>query len=219
MYFADYNGLYVCLPFSEFVWQKHGFGTRQANPTTDITLRQVHSNRVWNADNLADRDAEGDALVANQVGRAIGIRTADCVPLLLLDRRTRAVAAIHAGWRGTVARIATGTIRKLTAEFDAQPADLYAAIGPCIRSCCYEVNPDVAAQFGAWPESVQNAAGAKPHIDLAAANRAQLLECGVSSTRIFDSELCTACNLDCFFSYRREPASPGRLLSSIARIA
>ncbi len=220
MYFIEKEGIYECLPWGKFVWQKHGFGSRLANPSAELlTLKQIHSNRVWVADGLPDRSAEGDALIASQPGRLIGVRTADCVPLLLLDSRSRAVAAIHAGWRGTAACIAALTVQKLAAEFGSHPADLSAAIGPSIRACCYEVSGDVAAQFNRWPESVQAAGPGKPHVDLPAANCAQLIEAGLERERIFDSGLCTACQLDRFFSYRREPASPGRMLSSIARLA
>ncbi len=183
-----------------------------------VTLRQVHSGTVWNADGLEDRQQAGDALVTDQVGRSIGVRTADCVPLLLLDRRTRAVAAIHAGWRGTAAQIARNTVEKLRQDHGSHPGDLYAAIGPCIRPCCYEVSSEVAELFAAWPESVPRPTQCKPHLDLAAVNRSQLLDAGVPGAQIFDCELCTYCLADRFFSFRREPDNPGRMLSSICRI-
>jgi polyphenol oxidase len=216
--FTESKGIYVCPAFLEFVWQKHGFGSRQANPQASVTLRQVHSSQVWNADRLADREQEGDALVTAEPGCAIGVRTADCVPILLLDGRRRAVGAIHAGWRGTAASIAARTVEKLQADYASDPADLHAAIGPCIRACCYEVSPEVADRFTAWPESVQRPKNAKPHLDLVRANTVQLVAAGLDLARIYDSNLCTACNLDRFFSFRRQPENPGRMLSVICRI-
>src|SRR5579875_3695024 len=141
------DGIYRCDAFQQFVWQKHGFGTRLANPAVDITLRQVHSNYVHNAHGLKDREREGDALVTDEIGKSIGVRTADCVPILLLDCRHRAIAAVHAGWRGTAAAIVKFTIEKMKDDFDTAPADIYAALGPCIRDCCYEVGPDVVGHF------------------------------------------------------------------------
>ncbi len=223
MYFIEKNGIYQCPAFAGFVWQKHGFGSRQANPPVDVTLRQVHSAEVRNADELnthglADREAEGDALVTDRPGRAIGVRTADCVPILLVDSRRRAVAAIHAGWRGTAAQIARRAVEKLQADYQTDPADLHAAIGSSIRSCCYEVSPEVAERFADWPESVLWPQNAKPRVDLARANVAQLAAAGVAADRIYDSGLCTSCDLAHFFSFRREPANPGRMLSVICRI-
>lgn len=218
MKFITEQGIYICPALAEFAWQKHGFGSRQANPGADFTLRQVHSNRVQRADDLRDERCEGDALVTDLIGRSIGVRTADCVPILLLDARSRAVAAVHAGWRGTAAEIVRCTLAKLADEFGTHARDVYAAIGPSIRACCYEVSMDVAERFAAWPESVRLAVGAKPRIDLPKANQLQMVASGIPPQQIFDCELCTACRLDVFFSFRREPANPGRMISAIKRI-
>ena len=204
------DGLYRCTAFEQSNWQQHGFGTRRANPPVDITLRQIHSARVLNAAGLHNRECEGDALVTDEIGTSIGVRTADCVPILLLDIRRRAIAAVHAGWRGTAAEIVQHAIEKMRADFNTAPADLYAAIGPCIRACCYEVGPEVAEHFGVSGRS---------KVDLPAANRQQLERTGISPERIFDSDLCTACQLEQFFSYRREPQDPGRMLAAIRRLA
>ncbi len=218
MYFAEDKAIIRCTAFDEFVWQKSGFGSRLASPSANVTLRQVHSAIVQNAQSLVDRQEAGDALVTNQAGQSIGVRTADCVPLLLLDRRTQAVAAVHAGWRGTAAQIARATVQQLRSGYGARPGDLFAAIGPCIRPCCYEVSPDVAEHFAKWPESVRRPPKCKPRVDLAAANRLQLLASGVPAGQVFDCALCTYCLADRFFSFRREPDNPGRMLSSICRI-
>ncbi len=212
------DGIYRCDAFQEFVWQSHGFGTREASPTAGVTLRQIHSSHVFNANGLKDRDREGDALITDQVGAGIGIRTADCVPILLLDCRNRAVAAVHAGWRGTAAGIVKCTIEKMSRDFQTQPADVYAAIGPCIRDCCYEVGSEVAGQFASvFPEWEPDAATRK--LDLSEANRRQMQTAGVPPRHIFDSGLCTTCQATQFFSYRREPENPGRMLAAITRLA
>lgn len=215
------DGIYRCDGFQEFIWQKHGFGTRDANPEADITLKQVHSNRVCNVNGWRpqQRKKEGDALITDEVGKSIGVRTADCVPILMLDSRTRAVAAIHAGWRGTAAEIVKNAIEQMTGDFGTVPADLYAAMGPCIRGCCYEVGREVAQQFTAWhPEWAEYEAKARK-IDLAKTNRLQMRDAGVLLDHIFDCELCTACQSGQFFSFRREPENTGRMLAAIARLS
>lgn len=181
-----------------------------ANPEVDITLRQIHSDRVLNAAGLKDRERQGDALITNEIGKCIGVRTADCVPILLVDSRNRAVAAVHAGWRGTAAAIIKHAIDKMRADFETAAADLFAAMGPCIRACCYEVGPEVAAHF--------NLTG-RCNVDLPQANQRQMEAAGVPPDHIFDSGCCTACGLAQFFSYRREPNNPGRMITSICRVA
>jgi len=212
------DGIYRCSAFNEFPWQKHGFGTRLANPPVHITLRQVHSSVVRNARGLQDREAEGDALVTDEIGKAIGVRTADCVPILLLDRSKHGVAAVHAGWRGTAAQIVARAVRALQDEFRSEPTDTLAAIGPCVRQCCYEVGPDVAGQFSR-SYTTESAGPAKWKLNLAAANRDGLVESGIPPENIFDLGACTVCAANDFFSYRREPENPGRMLSTIERIA
>jgi polyphenol oxidase len=218
-YFIEKEGIYSCFLWAEFVWQKHGFGSRRANPEARLTLRQVHSADIWKADGLGDREQAGDALVAGEPGSSIGVRTADCVPILLLDPVQRAVAAIHAGWRGTASEIATLAIARLHAEYGSDPHHVQAAIGPAIRACCYQVSADVAERFSAWPESVRERAGAKPHVDLVIANCTQMEQAGLQPAHIFDCDLCTACRPDLFFSYRREPHNPGRMISAISRVS
>ncbi|MDQ2777265.1 MAG: peptidoglycan editing factor PgeF [Acidobacteriota bacterium] len=214
------DGIYRCDAFQQFVWQEHGFGTREANPKVDITLRQVHSNRVVYANGLHDREEEGDALITDHTGQSIGIRTADCVPILLLDSKNRAIAAVHAGWRGTASEIVKTVVVAMNERFRSEPADIYAAMGPSIRPCCYEVGEDVAAKFSAlFPEWGIENEGMKVRLDLVEANRRHLKSAGVEDDRIFDSGLCTTCDGGQFFSYRREPENPGRMLASITRLA
>lgn len=211
------DGIYRCEAFQQFVWQQHGFGTRIANPQAEVTLRQVHSDQVVNARGIADREREGDALITNEIGKNIGIRTADCVPILLLDARNRAVAAVHAGWRGSAAQIILRAIEQMHSDFNTDFGDLYAAIGPCIRDCCYEVGAEVAAYFKGSGAVTQAPAG-KYHLNLPEANRRQMQAAGVDAGHIFDCGLCTTCESAQFFSYRRQPDDPGRMLSSICRL-
>ena len=214
----DERGIYRCSAFDEYGWQRHGFGTRAANPPVAVTLRQVHSDIVRNARVLNDREAEGDALIADEIGRAIGVRTADCVPILLLDRSKRAVSAVHAGWRGTAAQILRRAVQMLQEEFGTEAEHILAAIGPCIRQCCYQVGFEVAERFAQTYRAKGDDAG-KWNLNLAAANRNQLLEAGIRPEFVFDLDACTVCQGEEFFSYRREPDNPGRMLSSIERLA
>jgi YfiH family protein len=202
--------IYRCQAFQQFIWQSHGFGTRRANPAASVTLRQIHSDIVRDAHGLKDREQEGDALVTNETGLSIGVRTADCVPILLLDSKERAVAAVHAGWRGSASEIVRCAIHKMFTSFGSEPANIWAAIGPSIRECCYEVGPEVMARFGRE---------GRGNLDLAGTNACQMQASGVPAHQIFDSCLCTACQLETFHSYRREPQDSGRLISAIVRIS
>jgi YfiH family protein len=149
---------------------------------------------------------DGDALIDNRLGNLLAVKTADCIPILLVDDEHRAVAAVHAGWRGTVAGIARCTVRAMRKEFSSEPSLLHAAIGPGIGKCCYEVGADVAAQFG---ES------GPAHIDLVETNRRQLIEAGIPESRIYAANLCTKCGIEDFHSYRRDKEHAGRMLSFI----
>ena len=208
------DGILRCQAFEEFTWLSHGFGTRHTNPAASVTLRQVHSSIVVNALGVKDRQHDGDALITDEIGISVAVRAADCVPILLFDSSRHAVAAVHAGWRGSAAEIVSHTVRKMAVEFASEPVNLWAAIGPCIRECCYQVGPDVWALFHPFEE-----ADGKRYLNLALANRQQLETAGVPSAQIFDSSLCTSCQLQDFFSFRREPTNPGRMLSAIARLS
>jgi hypothetical protein len=169
------------------------------------SLKQIHSAVVLMA--VWPRPSgEGDALIANRPGLAASVRTADCYPILLADAATHAVAAIHAGWRGTAAGVVRATIARMGVEFGTRAEDLWAAIGPGIGECCYQVGEEVARQFG------RASAG---RIDLAAANRHQLLEAGVAEERIDSLGLCTFCDAARFHSYRRDKNDAGRMISYI----
>lgn len=214
-----------------------------ANKCSLATLRQIHSDVVHLIESSPSETPNGDALITRTPSLLLSIQTADCIPILLADPGHRAVAAIHAGWRGTLARIAAKTVGRMQMEFGSKPEGLLAALGPGIHRCCYEVGPDVVKEFAAQFPGARDwfqgpfdsmASGEDPnplpwlsmmppghepppprcHLDLYAANTAILAAAGVKSMNIFSSELCTACRTDLLFSYRREGRT-GRMMAVI----
>lgn len=207
MFYRDSQQRYRCPAFDRLSWLSHGFGTRHSAPPEPLaTVKQIHSGRCLAADGRHGFIGEGDALVDCGPGAALGVKTADCLSILLVDPGTRAIAAVHAGWRGTVAGIAARAVELLHARYGADPAGIEAAIGPGILRCCFEVGPEVAAEFGQ---------SGRVHIDLEAINRSQLRAAGVSEARLHTSGLCTACDIGEFYSFRREKEQAGRLISFI----
>lgn len=188
---------------------------RAVGVETLYEVSQVHGARVVEAgprsEVMALRTEEADALIARASGQAVAVRTADCVPILIGDPRTGAVAAVHAGWRGVVARIVGATVAKLAAD----PRDLVAAIGPHIRLERFEVGEEVAAALAevAHGEDVVQRGAGNPHVDLARTLRAQLHALGL--TRVDDVGGCTHAEADRFFSHRRDRGVTGRHLSAI----
>jgi polyphenol oxidase len=205
-----------------------------------VSLSQIHSDAIHFFEQNPVGPCRGDASLTNRPGLLLAIQTADCVPILLVDPKTLSIAAVHAGWRGTLQRIAAKTVGRMQMEFGTRPADLLAAIGPAIGGCCYEVGTEVATQFSAqfananeffdeWrtgdePNPLQwlnmMPPGHQPPpkkvlLDLRKANRAQLLEAGLRVQNIFVSELCTACRTDLFFSYRKEGPQSGRMMAVV----
>ena len=135
----------------------------------------------------------------------------------MIDTGKRAVAAVHAGWRGTVAGIVARAIQKMQADFGTQAKDIQAALGPCIRECCYEVGARGCLSIQSiFPDDPP--VSGKQHINLPEANRRHLVAAGVPAAHIFDCGLCTSCLVEHFFSYRREPQNPGRMVSAICRL-
>jgi YfiH family protein len=192
----------------EFDWLVHGFGLRHSPPPGGVTTaKQIHSDIVLDAAGRRGQIVgEGDALISNQPGVVVGVKTADCVPILLVDASTRTVASVHAGWRGTDRNIVATTIRRLSSLWSVSPVNIRAAIGPSIGECCYEVGPEVAERFGVDTSG-------RVHLDLVAINERQLRAAGV--TNIWKSGECTFCAADRFFSYRRERDRAGRMVSII----
>jgi YfiH family protein len=194
--------------------------------------KQVHGRTVVvvrDGDTAPSVAPEADAFVSSSRDVAVAIRVADCVPLLMADRTRGVVAAVHAGWRGTAARVAVAALDALDREFGTKPADIVAAIGPSIGACCYEVGTELVDAFAAagherylidrWFLAPAPSRGSrerpKLRLDVAAANRDQLLLAGVTEDQIYSSGLCTAMHLDVLTSYRAERDAAGRLAGVI----
>jgi hypothetical protein len=179
-------------------------------------VRQVHGARAVRLHRPGPPVEEADAVVSRTGGLAATVSVADCVPVLIADPATGAVAAVHAGWRGTVARAAAEGVRALARE-GARPADLLAAIGPSIGACCYEVSPDLAARFARelGAEVVRDGPRG-PHLDLWGANARVLEAAGVRPEAVEVLSRCTACERDLFFSHRRDAGRTGRQVAFIA---
>jgi polyphenol oxidase len=207
VFYKDSAEIYRVPELSALEWLVHGFGTRSAQlPAQLTTLKQIHSANCVFAEGRTGALGEGDALLDNTPGATLAIKTADCVPILLVDERLHAVAAVHAGWRGTVARIAQHAVAAMSQRFGSAPADLHAALGPAIGKCCYEVGPEVAIHFGAH---------GRAHVDLIEANRGQLLAAGLPAGHIYAAGLCTMCFPEQFHSYRRDREAVGRMYSFV----
>jgi polyphenol oxidase len=201
---------YVVPEWKQFDWLRHGFGTRNAEPPSErlATLKQVHGTEVRIVEH-ADQLGTGDGLISDTNGLLVGIKTADCLPLLLIDPIHRVVSAVHAGWRGTAAGIAAHAVRLMEEEFGSDPAQMEAAVGPGVGLCCFEVGPEVASEFGPWDSD------SKTCLDLPAINRSQLQSAGVQ--KIYQSGLCTVCEEE-FYSFRRERDQAGRMLSFVGKM-
>lgn len=193
-------------------WQVHGADVRVVRAESEARALAV------------GEEEHCDALVTNVPRVLVGVKTADCVPVLLGDTRTGACAAVHAGWRGTLAGIVGRALERLSAEYGTRPADVRAAIGPAARGCCYEVGREVVDAFhekfpgaGEWFTETREGHAL---VDLQRANLEQLVAAGVPRGRVHTLPLCTMCRTDLFFSYRREKklhGRTGRLLSVIGR--
>jgi YfiH family protein len=255
---------------SRLRWLTHGFSTRAAGNlgfTADasraavqrsrraflsaigagdhalISLRQVHSDHTHLIAGVPDGTLTGDGAVTATPGVLLTIQTADCLPILLADKKQKAVGAFHAGWRGTLARIVEKGVGAMRRDFGSDPRDILAAIGPGIHACCYAVGQEVKDKFESqfayaaelfeqkfdldpvrrkYPLMFMNmrAPGhgepaAQLHLDLVKANVRQLRAVGVPARNITASELCTSCRNDLLFSYRKERGQTGRLLAAI----
>jgi polyphenol oxidase len=211
-----------------------------ADRLTLIGLKQFHSDVICDFQSAPAEPCSADASISDTPNLLLGIQTADCVPILLVDPKNRAVAAVHAGWRGTLKRIVEKTIGRMEMQFGTRPAGLLAALGPAIGGCCYEVGTEVAAAFHSqfpqapeWFDELRTGDEPNPlqwlnqfppghqpppknvRLDLRRANRAQLIAAGVNAKNVFVSELCTSCRPDLLFSYRKNGAESGRMMAAI----
>jgi YfiH family protein len=194
-------------------------------PDRLLLLRQVHGRTVVAADRErsgAWAKPEADAVVANDPASALVVRVADCSPILLADRHTGAVAAVHAGWRSTMQRIVAAAVATMHARYGTAAADVVAAIGPSLGRCCGEMGEEVVEAFraaghreediGRWFE---RRPGSKPHFDLWQANRDQLIDAGIGADHIHSAGICTKTNAGVFHSYRAAGQHAGRMAGVI----
>jgi YfiH family protein len=180
-------------------------------------VRQVHGARVVTAEGAGAPCHEADAVVSRTRGLAACVAVADCVPVLIADPASGAVAAVHAGWRGTVARATAAAVEALAASGGSRPGELVAAIGPSIGPCCYEVSDDLAARFEeSFGAGVVDRSRGAPRLDLWEANARALGDAGLAPERIDRLGRCTACEGRLFFSHRRDAGATGRQVAWIA---
>jgi polyphenol oxidase len=208
-----------------------------------VTLRQVHSDITHMVDSVPESPLAGDGLVTNVPGLILAIQTADCLPILLVDPKRRAIGAFHAGWRGTAKRIVEKGVGAMRQWFGSRPANLNAAIGPGIHGCCYTVGEEVRenfeSQFAYAAKLFREVKESDPvrekypllfltarapghselpkkiFLDLVEANRQQLLAAGLLPKNIEASPLCTNCRRDLLFSYRAEKGKTGRMMGVV----
>ena len=208
-----------------------------------VQMKQMHSAVIHRVSAPPRQPLAGDGVITNTPGLLLAIKTADCVPVLVADVKRRVVGAFHAGWRGTAARIVEKGVGEMRRQFDSVPRDLRAAIGPSIRRCCYQVGPEVRAEFdsqfpysGDLFEEIFDAnaihvrypmlfltarapghseLGPELHLDLVEASRRQLEDAGLRAEHISIVGGCTACDTTRFFSHRAEFGKTGRMMSAI----
>ena len=189
-------------------------------------LRQVHSDRVLKASRAGLSDPpQGDGWVTGEPELLVAIQTADCLPILLVDPEQRIIGAVHAGWRGTLQRIAAKAVGLMQADFGSHPGNCVAVVGPAIRRCCYEVGEEVleaftkefegSASFFFKPPSDKATRANSQCLDLAEACRNQLLDAGLAAEKILTDGPCTACEKERFFSHRADALRGGRMMSVI----
>jgi len=203
------NGFYEIPLFEEFKVRAF-FTTREKNISVSnlVLPAQVHGDAVFCACKPGSA-GEADALITNYQHLPLAIRTADCLSVFLFDTGRRAIAMIHAGWKGMHKKIISKTIKQMEIKFLTDPGELIAALGPAIRLCCYEVGDEFRGYFGGFVSSRDN----RLYFDIAAAAVNELLGAGVKSGHIYDSAICTSCRNDEFFSFRREGLMVGRGVS------
>ena len=208
-----------------------------------ITGKQIHSDIVHCVSDPPDHVLAGDGLITRTPGILLAVLTADCLPIIVVDTRLHAVGVFHAGWRGTLKRIAEKGVGEMRRQFGSRPTDLKAAIGPGIRACCYQVGAEIRDKFDGqfsyakelFRETKESdevrqkypllflSARAPGHselpqkifLNLAEANWRQLIEAGVPAKNVFDLDQCTSCRPDLFFSHRAEEGVTGRMIAAV----
>jgi polyphenol oxidase len=219
-----------------------GARTKKGALSPIVTLHQIHSDLIHCISGIPEKPLVGDGLITSHPGILVAVLTADCLPVILADTKRRTVGVFHAGWRGTVKRIVEKGVGEMQKHFGSRPGDLKAAIGPGIRGCCYQVGAEVRDAFESqfsysrdlFRETKETdeihekypllflTSRAPGHsqlpkqifLDLADANRRQLLDAGVLKKNISDATLCTACRTDILFSHRAEHGATGRMMAA-----
>jgi YfiH family protein len=221
----------IAIPrFERIPFLRHGFGNRnwremdlkrsgEGKAFRLLFLKQVHSDIVHFIDEIPRRRLRGDALVTGLPGILLVIKTADCLPVLLVEEKARVIAAVHCGWKGTRLKVLEKAVRGMVERYAIDPGSLLAAFGPCIGGGCYEVGGDVRDLYarGGFPVSLFGPSTQRPGkylFDLPAAARLQLLNIGLQEENIFSVGICTHCD-PAYPSYRRDKDDCGRMLSFI----
>jgi len=191
-----------------------------------IVANQTHSDHIsiieesttkgW--EDVTDAIEECDALITKLPHVVLTILTADCVPVLLYDPVKKVVGAVHAGWKGTHMQITSKTVHNMISHYGCHASDIIAGVAPSIKKCCYEVGEDVAKHFLAYEDAYEKKNNGKYMLDLQIINKAQLIEAGIVEKNIDMSNICTACDVDTYFSYRKEKGCSGRFMSTISLI-
>ncbi|MGA7293873.1 MAG: peptidoglycan editing factor PgeF [Terriglobales bacterium] len=207
-----------------------------------VSLRQIHSDLIHRVDGVPEHPLVGDGLVTDTPELVVAVQAADCLPVIVADRKRRAVGVFHAGWRGTVKRIVEKGVGEMRKQFGSDPRDMVAAIGPGVQGCCYEVGEEVRttfeAQFGYASELFREVKESDPvrekypllfltarapghselpvklFLDLVEANRRQLVDAGLAAKNIDEVGPCTACHAELLFSYRAEKGVTGRMMAA-----
>ena len=211
-------------------WLIHGFGTGEWSERDFakkeewrdfrlVVLEQVHSDIVHRLESPPERKLRGDALITGRPGIFLTIKTADCLPALVVDEDHRVIAAVHCGWRGTLKRVLERVVRDLFEHDGSDPSRLLVALGPCIGPECYEVGPGVKEAFeeAGFPAGVfreRTSTPGKYFLDLREANRGQLDRAGVKRENVFSYDACTHCRSD-LLSYRRDKNKKNRMFAFI----
>jgi hypothetical protein len=212
-----------------------------------ITLRQIHSDLIHRVEHVPEQIPVGDGLITGTPELMLAVQAADCLPVIVVDRKRQAMGVFHAGWRGTVKRIVEKGVGEMRRHFGSDPRNLVAAIGPGIHQCCYEVGGEVRnkfeSQFAYAAELFREVKESDPvrekypllfltarapghselpvklFLDLVEANRRQLIDAGVAGKNIEASALCTACRPDLLFSFRADKGVTGRMMAVVGRYA
>lgn len=235
---ATKNGVqYLYIPELEHSGIRHFFTTRNStghslipleNKEAFVMVRQVHGDDILIIDKPVDdiitfiKDAmqrPSDSIITDQGNIGIGIATADCLPVLLYDPVRTVIASVHAGWRGTIRGILSKVVCQMVNMFKCRVEGIIVALGPSIGSCCYAVGEAVIGPLKSanpeWERYIVLLEDGKARLDLTALNVRQLKDAGIADKNIFRVGLCTSCNEDMFFSYRRDGVGTGRMISGI----